>query len=276
MPETVCSDALGAVGAKAKPFEFLETEPFETEYGVSGMVRQRRQEFEPTANRLNLIGTILCIVSVLPLFAAMCLSHSDLTYIVAVCLLLGFVALACLALVYAGTRTGAMEKLLEEGDYTRQRKAKSRLVSTVSVCYWLVVTAVFLFYTFGPLGDQLDDLLGTSARRSGSVDGSCNLCLLLSFFHAGIWRHQRRSGRAFSAELRAECGAGAGGDAVGRYVPAIFEFLSEENQNDFYNWRQGTRKDSVCDEIVGKTYFGTKENKRLIHRSESIGKSRSV
>ena len=130
-------------GAKAKPFAFLETEPFETEYGVSGMVRQRRQEFEPTANRLNLIGTILCIVSVLPLFAAMCLSRSDLTYIVAVCLLLGFVALACLA----------MEKLLEEGDYTRQRKAKSRLVSTVSVCYWLVVTAVFLLYTFGPLGN---------------------------------------------------------------------------------------------------------------------------
>ena len=140
-------------GAKAKPFAFLETEPFETEYGVSGMVRQRRQEFEPTANRLNLIGTILCIVSVLPLFAAMCLSRSDLTYIVAVCLLLGFVALACLAFVYAGTRTGAMEKLLEEGDYTRQRKAKSRLVSSVSVCYWLVVTAVFLFYTFGPLGN---------------------------------------------------------------------------------------------------------------------------
>ena len=140
-------------GAKAKPFSFLETEPFETEYGVSGMVRQRRQEFEPTANRLNLIGTILCIVSVLPLFAAMCLSRSDLTYIVAVCLLLGFVALACLAFVYAGTCTGAMEKLLEEGDYTRQRKAKSRLVSTVSVCYWLVVTAVFLFYTFGPLGN---------------------------------------------------------------------------------------------------------------------------
>ena len=83
----------------------------------------------------------------------MCLSRSDLTYIVAVCLLLGLVALACLAFVYAGTRTGAMEKLLEEGDYTRQRKAKSRLVSTVSVCYWLVVTAVFLFYTFGPLGN---------------------------------------------------------------------------------------------------------------------------
>jgi len=70
-----------------------------------------------------------------------------------VCLLLGFVALACLAFVYAGTQTAAMEKLLEEGDYTRQRKSKSRLIGTVSVCYWLVVTASFMFYTFGPYGN---------------------------------------------------------------------------------------------------------------------------
>ena len=110
--------------AQVREFAFLETEPFETEYGVSGMVRQRRQDFQPAANRLNLVGTLLCIVSVLPLFLSLCLSGSDLMYVGAVCLLLGFVALACLAFVYAGTQTGAMEKLLEEGDYTRQRKSK--------------------------------------------------------------------------------------------------------------------------------------------------------
>ena len=71
-------------------------------------------------------------------------------YIGAVCLLLGFVALACLAFVYAGTQTAAMEKLLEEGDYTRVRKARSGLVHTVSVCYWLVVTAIYLLITFSP------------------------------------------------------------------------------------------------------------------------------
>ena len=139
--------------AQVREFAFLETEPFETEYGVSGMVRQRRQDFQPAANRLNLVGTLLCIVSVLPLFLSLCLSGSDLVYVGTVCLLLGFVALACLAFVYAGTQTGAMEKLLEEGDYTRQRKSKSRLVGTVSVCYWLVVTAIFMFYTFGPFGN---------------------------------------------------------------------------------------------------------------------------
>ena len=139
--------------AQVREFAFLETEPFETEYGVSGMVRQRRQDFQPAANRLNLVGTLLCIVSVLPLFLSLCLSGSDLMYVGAVCLLLGFAALACIAFVYAGTQTGALEKLLEEGDYSRQRKSKSRLVGTVSVCYWLVVTAIFMFYTFGPFGN---------------------------------------------------------------------------------------------------------------------------
>lgn len=111
-------------GVKAKAFSFLETEPFETEYGVSGMVRQRQAGLQPTANRLNMIGTILCIMSVLPLFLAMCLSSSDLMYIGAVCLLLGFVALACLAFVSCGDGDcPRMEKLLEEA-YTPAEKVQ--------------------------------------------------------------------------------------------------------------------------------------------------------
>ena len=139
--------------ADVRDYRFLEEEPFETEYGVTGMVRQRQQEYKDTHTRLVTVGVVLCVLAAVPLFAAMCLSRSDLTYIVAVCLLLGFVALACLAFVYAGTQTAAMEKLLEEGDYTRQRKSKSRLIGTVSVCYWLIVTAIFMFYTFGPYGN---------------------------------------------------------------------------------------------------------------------------
>ena len=128
------------------------------------MVRQRQQDFQPTANRLNMIGTILCIMSVLPLFLAMCLSSSDLMYIGAVCLLLGFVALACLAFVYAGTQTAAMEKLLEEGDYTRQRKSKSRLIGTVSVCYWLVVTAFSCSTPSGRMATRRQNTAGSSGR----------------------------------------------------------------------------------------------------------------
>lgn len=140
-------------GAKVKEYEFLEKEPFETEYGVSGLVKERRREFAPTYNRLNTIGTLLCILSVLPLFVAICVDTIDLFYVGAVCLLLVIAGVGCMAFVYGGTIQAATEKLLEDGEYTRRRKARNPVVGAVSGGYWLVVTAVFLYYTYGPNGN---------------------------------------------------------------------------------------------------------------------------
>ena len=140
-------------GAEAKEFRFLEEEPFETEYGVEGMVRQRQREYKDTHTRLVTVGVVLCVLAAVPLFAAMCINGSDLLYIAAVCALLVLVAIGCLALVTAGVYQGAMEHLLEEGDYTRPQKKHHKLMGTVTMIYWLTATAVFLLYTYGPHGN---------------------------------------------------------------------------------------------------------------------------
>ena len=139
-------------GNKAKEYEFLEKEPFETEYGVTGMVKERQKAFKPAYDRMNLIGTMLCILSVLPLFAA-AFSGRDFLAVMAVCVLLAFVGIGTYFFVYGGTVNGAMEKLLEEGDYTRDEKSRKNITGPVSVIYWLVVTAIFMLYTFGPNGN---------------------------------------------------------------------------------------------------------------------------
>ena len=136
-------------GAEAKEYRFLEEEPFETEYGVEGMVRQRQREYKDTHTRLVTVGVVLCVLAAVPLFAAMCISGSDLLYIAAVCALLVLVAIGCLALVTAGVYQGAME----EGDYARGQKKHRRVLGTVSTIYWLTATAVFLLYTYGPHGN---------------------------------------------------------------------------------------------------------------------------
>lgn len=64
-------------GAKTKEFDFLEKEPFETEYGVSGMVRERRKAYEPTASRCTILGVVLCILAVVPLMLGVGLASSD-------------------------------------------------------------------------------------------------------------------------------------------------------------------------------------------------------
>lgn len=139
--------------ADVRDYRFLEEEPFETEYGVEGMVRQRQQEYKDTHTRLVTVGVVLCVLAAVPLFAAMCIDGSDLLYVGAVGVLLVLVGIGCLFLVSAGVYSSAMERLLEEGDYARGQKKHRRVLGTVSTIYWLTATAVFLLYTYGPHGN---------------------------------------------------------------------------------------------------------------------------
>ena len=45
-----------------------------------------------------------------------------------------------------------MQRLLEEGDYTRRNKARKQVVEAVSLIYWLVVVAGYLAYSI-PTGN---------------------------------------------------------------------------------------------------------------------------
>ena len=139
--------------ADVRDYRFLEEEPFETEYGVTGMVRQRQREYADTRTRYTTIGVVLCVLAAAPLFAAVCIDGSDLLYVGAVGVLLVLVGIGCLFLVSAGVYSSAMERLLEEGDYARGQKKHRRVLGTVSTIYWLVAVAVFLVYTYGPSGN---------------------------------------------------------------------------------------------------------------------------
>lgn len=140
-------------GSKSEDYAFLEKEAFETEYGVTGMVKERKVAWKEHYVRLNIAGTVLCILGVVPLFAYAVIEGSDLTGIAALCVTILFEGIGCMAFIYGGVYQAAMDKLLEEGDYTRKNKERQSVVGGISLLYWLVVTAVFLFYTFGPWGN---------------------------------------------------------------------------------------------------------------------------
>ena len=140
-------------GAAVKAYEFLGKDPIDTEYGVTGLVRERRDAFASQYDRANMAGTVLCILAAVPLFAAMMFLDTEVLSAAAVCLLLVLVACGVYAFVRVGTVQDAMYQLLEEGDFTRDAKARKGVISAVSAAYWLVVVAIFLFYTFGPYGN---------------------------------------------------------------------------------------------------------------------------
>lgn len=139
--------------AQVKAYAFLESEPFETACGVTGMVRECRAAFAPRHTRGKVAGTVLCILSAVPLFIAVCLNGPDLLYVAAVCLLLVLAGVGSALFVYGGVYQAAMDRLLEEGDYVRPRKRQNGVVGAISSIYWLTVTAAYLLWTFGPWWD---------------------------------------------------------------------------------------------------------------------------
>ena len=79
-------------GIRQSQMEYLEKEVFETEYGVSGMVKERRRSYEPVFTRGIAVGVGICILSVVPLLLAGVVDAPDAVTCAMVSLLLLLVA----------------------------------------------------------------------------------------------------------------------------------------------------------------------------------------
>lgn len=136
-------------GGRTSAFEYLDSEPFETEYGVSSMAKERREQYRESHVRNNIIGVCLCILAAIPLFGSAALeAENPLLPVGLLCATLVTAGLGVRLLVDSGTVWGSFERLLEEGEYTREEKKKQPLVSQISQVYWLLVLAGYLAYSF--------------------------------------------------------------------------------------------------------------------------------
>ena len=135
-------------GGRTSAFEYLEREPFETEYGVSSMVKERRERYRERYMRNNIIGVCLCILAAIPLFSSAALDAENLLLPVGLlCATLVTAGLGVRLLVHGGTVWGGFERLLEEGEYTREEKKKQPLISKISQVYWTLALAGYLAYS---------------------------------------------------------------------------------------------------------------------------------
>ncbi len=134
-------------GSKCSDYAFLEKEPFETEYGVDGMVKELKKKFRAHYVRYNIIGICFCILSPIPLFIA-AVTENELYVIIGVCVLLVLAGSGAAFFVSAGARNAAMERLLKEGEFEAGKREKNRIREGVSTVYWLVATAVYLAASF--------------------------------------------------------------------------------------------------------------------------------
>lgn len=122
-------------GLHESHMQHLEKESFETEYGVSGMVRERREQYESTFTRNIAIGVVLCILSVIPTIMAGVMEVEDYMSGISVGLLLIIVSIGVNILIRADMIKSSYDTLLQEGEYTKEEKHLKRR----QMLFWVLI-----------------------------------------------------------------------------------------------------------------------------------------
>ena len=135
-------------GNKTAPFAYLEKEKFETEYGVSGMVKERKAQYKDLHTKNNIAGTCLCITALIPLFVGAIIDADNdlfLTIMLSLSFLIAGVGVICF--IKTGIIWESYEKLLQEGEYSIENKEKPSIATAVYTAYWIIATAIYLGYS---------------------------------------------------------------------------------------------------------------------------------
>jgi len=134
-------------GMKSEKYEYLEKEIIRIGVDVCEMVQKRRETFRPAYVRMNVIAACICVLSPVPIFLSM-MKDSDLLGAAMVCCTIAMVGVGAYLFVLGGVKWGAMQKLMQEGDYTPFEKRANKLREKIAPVYWIAATAIYLAWSF--------------------------------------------------------------------------------------------------------------------------------
>ena len=135
-------------GSKTSRFAYFEKEVLELDESTEETIRKWREEAKPAYTRKLIIGVCIAILSVVPLFAAGALTGEEDGYqfIVGLAAMFVTVAVSMMFIIPAGITIESFSKLLQEEEYAKEEK--DPILDAITTAYWLVVTAIYLIYSF--------------------------------------------------------------------------------------------------------------------------------
>ena len=134
--------------SKLDKFKFLENEEIETAYGVDGMVKEKKEAYAPSHTSFLIAGVVLCILSIMPMFIALCFTERDVVMIAMVALLLFIVGIAVNMIVRTILIKDSYDMLLQNNDYSIMKKRSRNMLGLFEQIYWLVITTAYFIISF--------------------------------------------------------------------------------------------------------------------------------
>ena len=137
------------IESREKEFEFLKKEDFETLYGVSGMVKEKKTLFDKKRTILNSIAVMLFILSPVGVITAALTGSSNMAIILCVDLILIMVAVGVGIVLYTSRIGGSYDLLLGEGKLSKSERRINKKMDAFNGIYWCLVVAGFMFAGLG-------------------------------------------------------------------------------------------------------------------------------
>ena len=129
--------------SRAGKYDYLEKETFRSEYGVDAAVT-RKKELHRDGNRIAItVGVVMIILGAIPMVVVSIFENQPLE-ILLTALLLFLIGIAVFLFVRTGIISNSYHVLLQEEDFTPEKKAAGKRLSWFTSVYWLGITAIFL------------------------------------------------------------------------------------------------------------------------------------
>ena len=131
------------------PFEFLEEEPFEPEYGVEGLAADVQKKARPSYVRFNCIGVLLCVLSPAPLLAA-AFTGNDMLVTASLALTALIASIGVFLFILVGVQHASTQRLLRQGEFRPDpvEKRRKHIGEAIETGFWALTLAAYLAWSF--------------------------------------------------------------------------------------------------------------------------------
>lgn len=129
---------------KMNRYRYIENGDFELAYGVDGVIREKSKAFEKQFAAAVAVGTVLCIISIVPLIIAGVMETPDYIMVIMVAVLLIIISAAVYIFISNGNIKESYDMLLKAENFDPVEKERNKRGNKFAGIYWPLIVAVYL------------------------------------------------------------------------------------------------------------------------------------
>ncbi|MDO5044194.1 MAG: helix-turn-helix domain-containing protein [Coriobacteriia bacterium] len=134
---------------KMKPFEWISEEPFDSAYGVDGLVKEKLASYMPRFALAIIVSVLLFLAAAIAfVFSEGLYTAFQINENIPISFGFIFIAFGVYLLVQALMIKGTYTALLQEDDYAVDKKIFAKKYAPLFGIYWLFITIIYLAYSF--------------------------------------------------------------------------------------------------------------------------------